>query len=681
MDRRTGPRETGNDVSCPEIDCAGSSGGVESFQLTRTCAPGKGGSFLKPKAKQSMSELIGQVRSLLGEGRVIRKDLPNGGRLHIDRHLPFLCVYRRLPGENDSGTEKLVLGEASYLIASGEKRFASGLSRLVHMIVKELSAEFGAFLIVEVFATQDGETINGNGRASITPKFRILTSRSRSAAPAVEELSYALGRIKILKRRSAVVLAYSNERFASSLSHIIRPKEARALNCFTIGLGVRPIYLDLENGGVFPLVLREMHRGVARALKKAFFEFAQSQTSHQPKTYQALGRRALVKAVWEADRRLAEISTSFDFLLQVTPTNVDSAWNWFRRSAFSKAPLFYYRPRPVDPAELKGRLYEIPLERIEDPTLASLFREKQQELDRQLTMLEDRGSKNFLYGSLQLFGGVSAELEKTANLILETLPPRSRERSGKVLLRAADFAAAAEREIEYYRELYPAFSAKVQVRDDIVGLMVSQGNLLVGSTVKIPASRVEALLQHEVGTHILTYHNGLAQPFRQLYCGLAGYDELQEGLAVLSEHLVGGLSAPRLSLLAARVVAVKHLTEGASFVETYRQLKEKHGFDQKTAFTITLRVFRAGGLTKDAVYLRGLVRLLDYLDKGAALDNLFVGKIATRHVPIIRELTWRKVLRPFPLRPRYLNSPKTSERLLRLRSRSSILDLIEGRRR
>ena len=87
--------------------------------------------------------------------------------------------------------------------------------------------------------------------------------------------------------------------------------------------------------------------------------------------------------------------------------------------------------------------------------------------------------------------------------------------------------------------------------------MVSRGNLNIGKRVKIPESRVEALIQHEVGTHVLTYINGMDQPFQQLYCGLAGSDELQEGLAVLSEYLVGGLSAPRFRILAGRVMAAK----------------------------------------------------------------------------------------------------------------------------
>ena len=37
------------------------------------------------------------------------------------------------------------------------------------------------------------------------------------------------------------------------------------------------------------------------------------------------------------------------------------------------------------------------------------------------------------------------------------------------------------------------------------------------------------------------------------------------------------------------------------------------GVSADQAFTITMRVFRSGGLTKDAVYLRGLRELVDHL--------------------------------------------------------------------
>ena len=71
-----------------------------------------------------------------------------------------------------------------------------------------------------------------------------------------------------------------------------------------------------------------------------------------------------------------EISKGFDFLLQVTPVNTDQAWSEFKQRRFQHAPELFYRPLPVDPALVKGMLYRIPISRVEDPTLAFLFRAK-----------------------------------------------------------------------------------------------------------------------------------------------------------------------------------------------------------------------------------------------------------------------------------------------------------------
>ena len=172
-----------------------------------------------------------------------------------------------------------------------------------------------------------------------------------------------------------------------------------------------------------------------------------------------------------------------------------------------------------------------------------------------------------------------------------------------------------------------------------------------------------------------------AQPFRQLYVGLPGYDELQEGIAVLSEYLVGGFSRPRLRLLAARVLAVHRMVQGADFVEVFRELDRAHDFAQRTAFTVAMRVFRGGGLTKDAAYLRGLVDLLTYLREGGALDPLLVGKLGAEHVPIVEELQWRNVLSDPPLKPRYLDDPAAIDRLEEIRRGVSVLNLVKGGRR
>jgi uncharacterized protein (TIGR02421 family) len=300
---------------------------------------------------------------------------------------------------------------------------------------------------------------------------------------------------------------------------------------------------------------------------------------------------------------------------------------------------------------------------VEDPTLAFLFREKRMELDRQLTMLLDRGKPAFLYGSLQLYGAVQPELVKLAKQILSSVSHRKRESSKDNLLDAKHFARQAKAEINYYRRRHPDLTTEVQVRNDVAGVLVSQGHLLISESFSVPASRSEALLQHEVGTHVLTFLNGQAQPFKQLCYGLAGYDALQEGIAVLAEFLTGGLTRSRLRMLAGRVLAAHCLMEGASFVETFRVLNKTYGFKQQVAYGIALRVHRGGGLTKDSVYLQGLASLLDYIKDDGDLELLWIGKVALEHLPVIRELLTRKVLTPASLKPRYLNSKKAKELL------------------
>lgn len=211
--------------------------------------------------------------------------------------------------------------------------------------------------------------------------------------------------------------------------------------------------------------------------------------------------------------------------------------------------------------------------------------------------------------------------------------------------------------------------------------MVSRGHLLVPTGSKIPAARVDALLQHEVGTHIVTYYNGAAQPFRQLRNGLPGYEELQEGMAVLAEYLVGGLSRARLRTLAARVMAVRWMIDGASFIEVFRRLDRDYDFAQRTAFIIAMRVFRGGGQAKDAVYLRGLASLLAYLGRGGSLDPLLVGKIALDHMEVVKELQFREVLLPPRFRPRYLELPEAKARLEKLRAGATLMDLAKKEKR
>jgi uncharacterized protein (TIGR02421 family) len=625
-------------------------------------------------------KLIRAVCGRLARNQRVRRTLPGRGRLHIDRQLPFLCVYRRPPEGDDPGTDHLVTSEASYLIASGDAKLHPSLARLVRGVAGALGAQFGAFLILEIWAAAaDPDDVPLPATPEVMrPRFRILAPKDQEPRELIDTLQSALSRIKIARKTSEVEVLSTAHCWPPRFRTLLPAREARTLGCRFLGLEISPIYRNPTTGEVYPLVLRELERRLTRALRQAFYSFACTQTTQCPVHYHVLGRRAVVKAVWEVDRRLAEVSDSFDFLLQVTPVDTERAWRRFQSRRFDRAPVFRYRPLPADPIVLKRRLYEIPIERVEDPALLQLFRQKQDELDRRITMLLDINTSRFVHGSVQVFGGVSDELLRLARQLLEKLPPRTRDDSRGGYLDLSSFRRAAEAELKHYRRMWPQMNARVQVRSDIAaGLMVSRGSLLIGKGARIPASRAQALLAHEVGTHVLTYYNGRAQPFRQLYSGLANYDTLQEGLAVLAEYLVGGLSRPRIRLLAGRVVAVQSMLDGADFVETFRRLVRKHGFDQRTAFLATMRVYRGGGLTKDAVYLRGFCELLGYLAGGGQLDPLYVGKIAVGHIPIIRELQYRQVLKPPPLRPRFLDLPEAVTRLERARAGLTVIQLLE----
>ncbi len=606
--------------------------------------------------------------------RQCRRKLPYWGRLHIDRQQPFLCVYRRPDGHEDKGTDRLLFGQASYLCASGAPGLQPSLGKLVAGLVKVLRLSFDAVIIMEIWSAP---TKGPKPLAGIHPNFRILAPGHHVPEDTLKTLEGSIYSGVWQNGVPNVSVDYLEQWAPPGLPVLLPP--FRENRCVSMGLEVDPIYRDPETGAILPVILRNIRRHLGKALKRAFFTFSHKQANYRPVHYHELGRTTVSRAVGETDRRLTALGNTFDLLLHVTPVNTENVWRQFKESSYQSDPEFHYRPMQVNPATLKYELYRIPLDRIEDPTLHHLFAVKRDEMDREITMLGDRGSPRFRYGSQQVFGVVDEALLAKAQDILTRLPPAVKKKASPHDLDAEAFARRAGEELDYFRESYPGLEARVQICDDIPGLMVSKGRLLLERNLRVHPERVEATLQHEVGTHILTFCNGQQQPFRQFQTGMAGYEELQEGLAVLAEYLSGGLDTARLRLLAGRVVAVHALTGGADFVQTFRELHFHHGFNPKIAFITAMRVFRGGGFTKDLVYLCGLIKLLDHLRAGHSLEDLLLGKIALSFVNLLDELKWRKIIKPGLLRPRYLDNPTAQTKLARLKRRLSLIELVDGR--
>lgn len=608
-------------------------------------------------ADPTMRELIERVR----RRERVRHRLSAGGLLSIDRGLPFLLVNRAPPDRPDAGTARLVLGESSFLVSrSGEEQ---EVSDLVRVIAREGSAAYGAFLVIEVWSAEDPRS------GSITIK-----APKGPAAETVGKLTESLESVAALRPGLDVRVELGEDRQPPHLPPLLTIEESWQGEILLLGIELPPVYRDPETGSAYPRFVRRLQQQLSKALRQAIHEFVRVQTTAEVVNPLALGTRTVPDDVWDVDKHLYDIERSFDLLLLTTPVNLDDAWERFKADGFDRDPRFHYRLLPVDPDLLKRRLFTIEMETIDDPALAELYQDKRQELDTQLTMIGERGSDCFRYSSMRLYGRVDERLHEIADELLRTVsPPPAWEGEWATAL---DFRDAAIRELEHYTSTYPELVSGIQVRRDLVGLMVSEGKLLIGAKLRLRPDRVAPLIHHEVGTHVLTYVNGAAQPLKQLSLGLADYDELQEGLAVLSEYLAGGLDRLRMRTLAARVVAAHSVERGGSFVDTFRLLTDGHGYSAVGAWHIAVRVHACGGFTRDLIYLRGLVELLNLLAKGGTIESLYIGKIAQKHIPIVDELRHRGILREPPLAPRFLEDPAARERLAAVRRGITLTEMI-----
>ena len=623
-------------------------------------------------SKKQISAVIDSLR----RGVLTEFNLPGGTRLYIDRPQPFLCVYRQPVGHVDSGTETLVSGQASFLIAKAGNATDPKMHELVDQITQFLAELFGSVLLLEICSIHEPLQALDLEAGPEHPVFRLISPNHNAPYATLQAFQSAIQAAEWPCPSPITDLLYADQWHPPELPELISPAAQASDHIIYLGFELSPFYRDRETFDTFPEILRDTAYSLGHVLKQGFYTFSHSSGRYRPKHYHELGQTDLTDIVRQVDSALAQIGDQFDLLLHVTPVNADAAWQKFEQSGFDKTPEFHYRPLQSDPGKLKRALYQIRLHDIEDPALHALFLERRDEMDRQITLMSDRCRANFLLGSQQIFGSVDDELLGLARELISRIPSETSDNPTGEILNAETFAEVAQSEIDYYRRDNPAFAATVQIRDDIPGLMVSNGHLLIGKQAQIAQSRVDATLQHEVGTHMITYYNGLRQPLTQLHVGLAGYEELQEGLAVLSEFLVGGLSPARLRQLAGRVMAVDSVIKGASFKDTFEMLRDEYDFTPKAAYMMSMRTHRGGGYVKDMIYLRGLQKLLIWLQNQNTLNTLFTGKIALSHTDIVEELLWRKILTTSLMIPRYLHKSEAQIRLQQIAKGLSVLDLI-----
>ena len=163
-------------------------------------------SKLNPPSEVISDSFIAEIVTRASTNERVRRSLPGGGWIHLDRRLPFLCVYRRPALQADPGTEQLVTSEAASLVSLAGPRAAKRLSDLVSQLAASLSAYFGAFLLVEVWAGREDDLtqpVHEESGEPLPPRpaFTISTRRLLVPQSTVGTLAKSLRKIKALRNQ------------------------------------------------------------------------------------------------------------------------------------------------------------------------------------------------------------------------------------------------------------------------------------------------------------------------------------------------------------------------------------------------------------------------------------------------------------------------------------------------
>ncbi|TNC79713.1 MAG: flavohemoglobin expression-modulating QEGLA motif protein [Oleiphilus sp.] len=334
----------------------------------------------------------------------------------------------------------------------------------------------------------------------------------------------------------------------------------------------------------------------------------------------------------ELDSALFEAVRGVDILGAVTPLNFRHEREAFFASGFAVNPDFIYEAHSFDHFARKRALYALPVENLVDEDLIRLYSDVIGSYADKLDQFRSVGTADFLYDSMRYYGEPSDKDMRNAHFILHL--PDDLDQRDDASLGADDIVARLEAFAS--REGY-----EYQIRLDdsmIANALVSGTVIKVNRMARVAETEVNALLHHELGVHLVTTLNARNQPLRVLSLGCPVNTTTQEGLAILCEYLAGFMTLPRLKVLALRVLAVHSMIHEKDFKTTFMMLKEQYQVADELAFTITARVYRGGGLTKDYLYLQGLHQMLNAYESEKDFKHLLCGKVSLEYLGLVTRL-------------------------------------------
>lgn len=432
-------------------------------------------------------------------------------------------------------------------------------------------------------------------------------------------------------------------------------------NTLVLATEVKKMFMNETDGKPFPLVINELCVGIKDAITNSSKFFSNTYSNINVKKKNTLLSQGISPQLQKIDRALYRKVKNFEVLSFVNPTNIESEKRKFFKSNFRLNPEFKYRPLTIDPHRFKAEMYSLDIDSIDDIHFRQMYSDIISAYCDKVDLLKSLGTDKFLYNSLRYFGEPSKNDLSNAQFLLYCTDLESRLPEKEL-----DFEFVKHRFIAETEKYGAQF--KIEISNSIPSdalVINSKKKVVLKKGAQFTATRLNALINHEIGVHVTTSINAANQPLKFLSLGLPKNTYTQEGLAIYAEFQCGGLTIERLKELGLRVLAIESMVSGNDFQTTFSYLYETFNWDPNKLFYLVTRVYRGGGFTKDYLYLRGFRKVLQMKEKGKRLDNLFLGKTSHNYLGILNEMVDRKILNPPEFGVRILSDEIKSKEILK----------------
>ena len=335
------------------------------------------------------------------------------------------------------------------------------------------------------------------------------------------------------------------------------------------------------------------------------------------------------------DEKVAELDEQIKLLSALNPRNLlEQKELFFAQPDY--IPRFSYRPIELDLDRLRRELKRFPV--LSHP-LAPLFTKKIKELEGRIDLLAARETKDFSRCSEQLFGKATQPLYREAVAFLKKHSSNAPDNSPVV-----DAKAAVTVVSEFCKNNNLGHWVISIIEDSVADMQVTKkGKVLIRKNATFSTNRLQALLVHEIGTHVFRFENGKRQPFKLFERGTAGYLETEEGLAIYNQNQLG-LDLGEKFLTPALLVVAIFLAKKMGFRALFEILQQTYSLSDDTAWKLCIKAKRGtedqskpGTFTKDLVYFTGERAIEKFVENGGDIEDLYIGKITIANLKVLKK--------------------------------------------